>query len=100
MVSELIKEVELVAVRNSNYSNYVFKSLKDGSFVMCTLLPNWQVPCINVGDRGFLQYQSVRAGDNYITPEGDTVKYKYTNTYLINFVSKIKNIITNEEIII
>jgi len=97
---ELIKEVELVAVRRGTYSIYVFRVLCENTFVMCTVLPNWQLPIINVGDKGFLQYQMVKAGDEYVTPDGNRVLYKYTNTYLINFVNKIKSVTKNEEIIL
>lgn len=88
MVKEYIKEVELVAVRNSVYSIYVFKSLTDSEYIMCTRLPNWQVPEIEIGMTGFLQYQIVSAGDEYITPDGETISYRYSNCYFINFVNK------------
>ena len=99
MDNELTTEVEFVAARYGKYSNYVFKDMSKGGFIMCTLLPNWQIPSINMGDRGFLQYKKVKAGEEYITPSGYKIKYKYAAIYLVNFVNKISGIINNDEII-
>lgn len=96
---ELIKEVELITVRDGNYTLYVFQCLKTLEYIMCTRLPNWQVPDINIGDKGFLQYQIVKAGEHYITPDGENVLYKYSNIYFINFVKKT-DAVRNKEIIL
>ena len=99
MVLELIKEVELLAIRSGEYYIYVFQVENTGEYVMCTRLPNWQVPDVNIGDKGFLKYQTVKAGDEYVTPEGTTIVYKYTNTDFINFVNR-SSIFKNKEIIL
>ena len=96
---DLIKEVQLLAIREAVYTIYVFKEINSETYIMCTRLPNWQVPEINIGDKGFLHYQSVEAGDEYITPNGETVYYRYSNVYFINFVSK-SDIVKNNEIIL
>lgn len=96
---EFIKTVQLLAIRSNVYTTYVFKVLKGNEYVMCTRLPNWQVPEINVGDVGFLQYQIVKAGDIYVTPEGQTITYKYSNVYFINFVLNTDAIIKTEVIL-
>ena len=96
---ELIKEVQLLAFREGNYTVYVFKCITTDEYIMCTRLPNWQVPNINIKDIGFLQYQIVKAGDKYITPNGETIYYKYSNVYFINFINKADNI-NNKEIIL
>lgn len=96
---EFIKEVQLLAIRSSVYTTYVFKVIKENEYVMCTKLPNWQVPEINVGDVGFLQYQIVKAGDLYVTPEGDQIAYKYSNVYFINFVLKTDAVMKKEVIL-
>ena len=96
---EFIKEVQLLAIRSSVYTTYVFKVIKENEYVMCTKLPNWQVPEINVGDVGFLQYQIVKSGEHYITPDGTDVVYKYSNIYFINFVKKT-DAVKNKEIIL
>jgi len=95
----LIKEVQLLAIREAVYTIYVFKEINSEEYIMCTRLPNWQVPEINIGDKGFLQYQDVEAGDEYITPDGSKVSYRYSNIYFINFVVK-SDIIKNNEIIL
>ena len=99
MVVELIKEVELIAKREGIYTMYVFKTLDTYDYIMCTRLPNWQVPEVNVGDQGFLQYHIVKSGDSYTTPDGTVVIYKYSNTYFINFVKK-SDTLKNKEIIL
>lgn len=95
----LIKEVQLLAIREAVYTLYVFEELSSGEYIICTRLPNWQVPEINIGDKGYLQYQDVNAGDEYVTPNGDKVQYRYSNVYFINFVSK-SDIVKNKEIIL
>lgn len=97
MVKEYIKEVELLAIRSGVYSVYVFKTIEDSEYIMCTRLPNWQVPELELGMTGFLQFQIVLAGDEYVTPNGDKITYKYSNCYFINFVNKT-DVIKNNEI--
>jgi hypothetical protein len=96
---DLIKEVQLLAIREAVYTIYVFKEINSEEYIMCTRLPNWQVPKIIVGDKGFLHYQDVQAGDQYITPSGDKIHYRYSNVYFINFVVK-SDIVKNNEIIL
>lgn len=98
-MTELIKEVELIATRDSTYTIYVFKILDTNEYIFCTRLPNWNVPEISVGEKGFLQYQIVNAGDSYINTEsGEEIHYRYPNVYFINFVNR--SIVKNEEIIL
>lgn len=68
--------------------------------MLCTRLPNWQVPEIQIGDAGFLEYQVVEAGQEYfdIVQEKMT-KYLYSNVYFINFVLQT-DILKNNEIIL
>jgi hypothetical protein len=94
-----VKEVQLLAIKQGTYTNYVFKSITDSEYIMCTRLPNWQVPEINIGDKGFLHYQRVNAGEEYTTPDGQKIVYKYSNVYFINFVLK-SDVIVNKEIIL
>lgn len=95
-----IEEVELLAIRQDVYTMYVFKILNTGKYIMCTRLPNWNTPEINVGDIGFLEFEIVKAGDKYIdssTLEEKT--YSYSNVYFINFVSKSEVVSKNYVII-
>ena len=78
---------------------YVFKDIDNNSYIMCTRLPDWKVPDIEINDEGFLKYQYVKAGESYYNPEtGQSCTYKYTNVYFINFVKKCE--ITNDSIIL
>lgn len=98
---ELIDEVILMAVREGNYTMYVFKSMVTNKFIMCTRMPNWQVPSINIHDVGFLQYKIVKSGDEYFNPTlGTTVKYLYSNVYFMNFIIKSTILQNNNEIIL
>lgn len=99
MVDNVI-EAQLIAVRKGVYTMYVFKNLEDSTYVMCTKLPNWQTPDVTVGDIGFLNYQIVKAGEEYYNPSTDeTIKYLYSNIYFINFVQKSDVVKTNSIII-
>ena len=78
---------------------YVFKNLENNSYIMCTRLPSWQVPNVEIGDEGFVKYQSVNAGEKYYDPDTqESGTYKYSNVYFLNFVKKSD--ITNNNIII
>lgn len=89
----MVIKARLLAVRNDHYTNYVFENLTEGGFIMCTRLPNWQTPNVEIGDIGFLDYNYIKAGDTYYNPTTNTNdKYRYTNNYFINFVKEEKNI--------
>lgn len=98
-MQECIKEVKLLAVREGNYTTYVFQTLDTKEYIMCTRLPNWKVPEIQIGDEGFLQYQVVQAGEEYFSiVEQKNIRYNYSNIYFNNFILKTE-IINNKEII-
>lgn len=98
---ELIDEVKLMAVREGNYTMYVFQTIITKKFIMCTRMPNWQVPSVNIHDVGFLQYRIVKAGDEYYDPNLEKpIKYLYSNVYFMNFVIKSTVLHNNNEIII
>ena len=98
-MGELIKETELLAIREGVYTTYVFEVIETKEYIMCVRLPNWQVPEISIGDKGFLQYQIVKAGDKYITPFGESDVFRYSNCYFINFINR-SDIVKNKEIIL
>lgn len=99
-MTEFIKEVKLVALREGTYTIYVFQELLTNEFIFCTRLPNWQVPNIDIGDIGFLQYREVRGGDEYFNPVTYTTEiYQFSNVYFTNFVRK-SDVIVNKEIIL
>lgn len=95
-----IELVQLLAVREGSYSVYVFQNVDSKEYIMCTRLPNWQTPNISIGDKGFLEYECVRAGESYFDVKtGQTTHYQYSNVYFINFVQNT-NISQNNEIIL
>lgn len=97
---EKVEEVKLLAIREGTYTVYVFKVIERDEYIMCTRLPNWQVPEITIGDVGFLQYQVVKAGEEYFDPKTNKlVKYLYSNIYFMNFIQN-NNILKNSEIIL
>jgi len=99
-MTQFTKEVVLVAVREGSYTNYVFKDNESNEYIFCTKLPNWQIPSIDMGDIGYLQYQQVKAGESYYDPAKETeIAYRYSNCYLVNFVRK-SEVVKNKEIIL
>ena len=95
-----VEEVRLLAVREGTYTMYVFQNIHTNQYIMCTRLPNWQVPEINLQEVGFLEYQKVKAGETYYDPKLEvTTKYNYSNIYFHNFVRK-SDILKNNEIIL
>lgn len=95
----MVIEAELLAIREGAYVIYVFKNIATGGLVMCTRPPNWQTPDLTIGEKGYLKYEIVEAGQDYYNPITETtVKYKYTNVYYINFVNKSE--VINNEIIL
>lgn len=95
-----IIEAKLCALRESKYTVYVFQDVINEEYIMCTRLPNWNIPKINIGDIGFLQYQIVKSGDEYFNPStGETDKFNYSNIYFNNFILK-SDVVNNQELIL
>ena len=68
---------------------YVFKNLENNEYLMCTRLPNWKVPNIELGEEGFLNFEKAIAGQQYFNPiTQETSTYQYSNIYFLNFVKK------------
>ena len=88
----LVKEVDLM-----NYQTLVFKNLDKAPFgceyCMVTVWPNWESYIPEVGDIGYLTYDSVTGGvDTYYDRTLDTiVKYNFTNLVFNKFVKEIDN---------
>lgn len=95
----MVRRVELVAKKDGDYTTYVFKNLDIYEYIMCTRLPNWQTVEVEIGDKGFVEYEIVNAGDTYFSSSlGEFKRYVYSNVYFINFVHENKN--TKDKIII
>lgn len=86
---EEVAQVKLLAIRHGAYSMYVFKDLINNNLIMGTMLPNWEIPNIQIGEIGFLKYQKVKAGEQYYNPTTEEIHtYRYTNLYILNFVKE------------
>ena len=80
-----------------NYQTLVFKNLDTAPFgnqyCMVTVWPNWESYIPNIGDIGYLTYDSVIAGvDTYYDRNTDSiVKYNFTNLIFNKFVREQDN---------
>ena len=85
----LAKEEDLM-----NYQTLVFKNLDKAPFgnnyCMVTVWPNWESYIPNIGERGFLTYNSVTAGvDTYYNRETSSImKYNFSNLVFEKFVKE------------
>ena len=92
---------QLVACESDalGYITYVFKCLEPNpgfghNYIMVTRFPNWESYIPNVGEKGFLTYNSVTAGeDTYYNRETDSImKYNFSNLVFEKFVrEKVDN---------
>lgn len=86
---ESIIPAKLIAERQSAYTVYVFQNTETGDYIMCTRLPNWQTPEVFLNEEGFLQFQEVKAGEEYYDiSQEKNIKYLYSNVYFKNFIKK------------
>lgn len=91
---EKTEHVELIAKKEGTYTVYVFENVRNYQLIMCTKLPNWQVPELNIGIRGYVSYQVINAGEKYFNKLSQKYEtYSYSNVYFQNFINepKIKN---------
>lgn len=78
-----------------NYTTYVFKCLENNipfghNYKMMTRCPNWDHRDIDIGEKGFVEFEEVNAGDKWYNPQTETFEhYKYTNIYFIKFVKEV-----------
>ena len=83
----------LVAKKDTIYQLLVFKNLDTNEYIMCTKLPNWDIPEIPLKSKGFISIQETQAGENYYNRKQDTKStYQYSGVYLTNFVKFDENL--------
>lgn len=101
-MTEHIVESKLVAKRHGRFTNLVFQLISNpNEYVMCTIMPNWNIPEINIDDVGFLQYIIVFPGDEYLDIEtGEVRNYRYRQNYLVNFILSPKIKLKQQELIL
>lgn len=84
-----------MAIQDGFYTTYVFKNLSveessEIRYIAVVKCPNWQyTDIIKVGDIGFINYEFVNSGEEYIDRDTGEVKtYKYTGNYFMNFIKE------------
>ena len=81
---------QVKAVRESaeGYVTYVFRNLMDGTYRMVTKLPNWSIPHLAVGDKGYMKYVEALAGQDtwYDRDSEKYVTYRYDGQYLVDWI--------------
>jgi hypothetical protein len=86
-MKEYVINAVCVAKQSGIYTKYVFKNIDTEEYVMCTLLPNWDISDIKTHEKGFLRYQFVKAGEEYYNRKIDEkIKFKFTDLFLISFI--------------
>lgn len=83
-------KAEYICRKVGIYSNYVFKNLDDNTYIMCTVLPNWDISEFQSGDIGFLTYEYAEAGQPYINSNLEEGRYRFTKNYFKDFVKEVK----------
>lgn len=87
MEQKTIRAQLLGKVLRGGYTSLAFKNLDNDQYIICTLLPNWEVSDLNIGQTGFLEVRHVRAGDEWLDPNTFYLnKYRYSGVYLDKFV--------------
>lgn len=87
---------KIVAKRDGQYTRIVFEDLNreptdDLKYVTVVLLPNWNYgETLNIGETGYLQFESVSAGvTKWFDREIKDFKvYNYDANYFINFIKQ------------
>lgn len=73
------------------YVTYVFKRLdelaKEAQYVMCVRYPNWNHRLINLGEKGFLSFLEVKAGEDKWFNGKDMVPYNYSAIQFLKFIN-------------
>lgn len=83
----------LSCISDCGYKTYAFQDLDFKGFgggkkyYTATLLPNWNIPNINIGDIGYIQIIIIKAGEEWYNKYEDKyVKFKYDGIYINKFI--------------
>lgn len=71
------------------YIVYAFEDIDNpGTYGLCTLLPNWELNVLKIGDTGYIKCREIRAGkDTWFNFEDNKfIPYKYDGIYIEDFV--------------
>lgn len=95
-MTENTQHGKIVAKRDGIYTIYVFQ-LDTQEYLMVTKLPNWGIYNLNIGDSGFITYQTAQAGETYYNRKTNSYQtYQYTGVYFKEFIKdrqELKDII-------
>lgn len=86
---------KILVIDQNQYTNIVVEDLRreyadDLKYVTVTVLPNWEIKDVELGNIGYLQFQSVEGGKTQYFKRvcEDFETYKYTNNYFISFLKE------------
>lgn len=72
------------------YITYVFKrldKLDDSQYVMCVRYPNWNHRRIDLGEKGFLSFLEVKAGEDKWFDGKNMIPYNYSSIQFLKFIN-------------
>lgn len=77
------------------YITYVFRCLDkmnmDSPYIMCVRYPNWNHRKINLGEKGFLSFMEVKAGEDKWFDGKDMIPYNYNAIQFLKFIDIPEN---------
>lgn len=85
-------KAKFICKKSGIYSNYVFQDLDNNAYLICTVLPNWDIDVINIDDIGYLTFEKAVRGESYLDKDLKTGVYKYSKYYFKDFVKETPNL--------
>lgn len=84
---------QLVASNTDNcgYITYVFKYLdnssEDSRYIMCVRYPNWDHRMLKIGEKGFLSFLEIKAGEDKWFNGKEMIPYNYSTVQFLKFIN-------------
>ncbi len=73
------------------YITYVFKRLdvlsEETQYIMCVRYPNWNHRRIGLGEKGFLSFLEIKAGEDKWFNGKDMIPYNYNAIQFLKFIN-------------
>lgn len=86
---------KIIQIREGQYTYIIVEDLNreltdDYKYLTLVKLPNWDDIHIDIGDVGYVQFESVFGGKSqYLDRDtGEIETYKYSNNYIMSFIKK------------
>jgi hypothetical protein len=89
---DLTIKAKFLCKKEGVYSNYVFQDVNNMQYIMCTVLPNWEIPIMKIDDIGFLTFEHAQRGETYLDKNLQEHQYKYTKFYFKDFIKELPNL--------